>query len=523
MTSQPFAASSIGLDNMKLPSDLEQISGLTVQQTKAGFPTLVVSFEGPNDPMNAQNWSASKKLRNFLAYSYPCFVTSFSSGALSPATGQIAKDFHVSPEVALLSTTTLFLLGYTGGPFVWGPSSDYYGRKIPMMISVFGALCFGAGASSAKDYQTLSLCRFFQGAFGSCGIVIPMAAFADMLNPEFCGYAAIVFVFIVLSGPLIASPISGFTVDNDSLNWRWCSWWTVFANALALVCMSSVVESYTPYLLQQKALKLRHTTGEFSIHAPLDENKRSLKQVLKMLATLPFIMGAKEPILALISIYLAFVYALVYVFLISYDLVFIDGYHMSSGVGGLTLLSLVLGCGLGVAASILDQRRMFHKMASNGGLMIPEWRMPLCSAGAVAFALGLFFFGWTGAYPDHIHWIVPVTSGLVTGFGLLVISYCMFSFIIDVYKINSGPALAMNAIVRSSLGAGFPLFARQMFENLGIQYASTLLGCLAAVMIPVPFAFWRWGPRIRARSTFAMASPPSDAIKAENRGMRADN
>jgi hypothetical protein len=41
-------------------------------------------------------------------------------------------------------------------------------------------------------------------------------------------------------------------------------------------------------------------------------------------------------------------------------------------------------------------------------------------------------------------------------------------------------------MLRSVIAAGFPLFTRQMFANLGIQWAGTLLGCIAAVMIPIP-------------------------------------
>lgn len=55
-------------------------------------------------------------------------------------------------------------------------------------------------------------------------------------------------------------------------------------------------------------------------------------------------------------------------------------------------------------------------------------------------------------------------------------------------------------MLRSAIAAGFPLFSRQMFENLGVQWASTLLGCLAVIMIPIPFAFRILGPRLRSKS-----------------------
>jgi MFS transporter, DHA1 family, multidrug resistance protein len=65
---------------------------------------------------------------------------------------------------------------------------------------------------------------------------------------------------------------------------------------------------------------------------------------------------------------------------------------------------------------------------------------------------------------------------------------------------RAASAVAANIIMRSAVAAGFPLFTRQLFRNLGIQWAGTLLGCIAAIMIPIPFAFHRYGPQLRARS-----------------------
>ena len=42
-----------------------------------------------------------------------------------------------------------------------------------------------------------------------------------------------------------------------------------------------------------------------------------------------------------------------------------------------------------------------------------------------------------------------------------------------------------------------------MFNNLGIEWAATLLGCLAAVMVPIPVLFYLYGAKIRRKSTFA--------------------
>ena len=71
---------------------------------------------------------------------------------------------------------------------------------------------------------------------------------------------------------------------------------------------------------------------------------------------------------------------------------------------------------------------------------------------------------------------------------------------------RAASVFAANTIVRSAVGAAFPLFSRQMFENLGVQWAGTLLGCLGAIMVPIPLVFIRLGPGLRAKSRYVPAT-----------------
>jgi DHA1 family multidrug resistance protein-like MFS transporter len=65
---------------------------------------------------------------------------------------------------------------------------------------------------------------------------------------------------------------------------------------------------------------------------------------------------------------------------------------------------------------------------------------------------------------------------------------------------SAASAVAANIMLRSVIAAGFPLFTRQMFANLGIQWAGTLLACIAAIMIPIPIIFWFYGATLRQKS-----------------------
>lgn len=70
--------------------------------------------------------------------------------------------------------------------------------------------------------------------------------------------------------------------------------------------------------------------------------------------------------------------------------------------------------------------------------------------------------------------------------------------------------------MRSLCGAGFPLFATYMFNGMGIQWASTLLGCVAAVLVPIPVIFYLYGHKIRAKSKIAPSFPAPAQRTATN-------
>ena len=46
-----------------------------------------------------------------------------------------------------------------------------------------------------------------------------------------------------------------------------------------------------------------------------------------------------------------------------------------------------------------------------------------------------------------------------------------------------------------------------MFDALGVNWAGTLLGCVAVLLVPIPIVFLKYGARIRQRSKFAPTFP----------------
>jgi DHA1 family multidrug resistance protein-like MFS transporter len=99
--------------------------------------------------------------------------------------------------------------------------------------------------------------------------------------------------------------------------------------------------------------------------------------------------------------------------------------------------------------------------------------------------------------------IVPTLSGLLTGAGIMTIFLQALNYLIDAYLVVAASAIPANTFLRSFFGAGFPLFATAMFNNLGVDWAGSLLGFLAVAFLPIPFLFYIFGEGLRKSSSYA--------------------
>ena len=143
----------------------------------------------------------------------------FGSSLFSPAAVGVQKEYHVGSEVGTLGTS-LFVLGYAFGPIIWAPMSELYGRRLPIVIASFGFGIFAIGVATAQNVQTVMICRFFDGLFGSCPLAVVAAIFADIYNNETRGLAISCFSATVFMGPLLAPFVGGF-ITESYLGWRW--------------------------------------------------------------------------------------------------------------------------------------------------------------------------------------------------------------------------------------------------------------------------------------------------------------
>jgi len=478
----------------------------------------VVEFDGPSDPLHSQNWPLRKKLLTAVMLGYTTMTSAFTSSIFSSATQVVAMKYGVGQEVGLLGTT-FYVLGFAFGPTLWAPLSELRGRRLPLVLAMFGFSVFSIGCATGKDIQTILICRFFSGFFGACPLAVVAAVFSDMFDNRTRGIAVTLFSMAVFTGPLLAPFIGGFIVESH-LGWRWTEYLaSIMGWAAFILDFFFLEETYPPVILIQKASELRRRTKNWGIHAKQEEIEVDFKELVQKNFSRPMRLLFGEPIVLFLSIYMSFIYGLLYLFLTAYPLVFVGVHGFSSGQSGLTFFGMIAGQIIAGAAVLAQQPWYMRKLTGNNGIPVPEWRLPSVMAGGISFAIGIFWFGWTG-HTASIHWAVPAASGVFTGFGLMSIFLQALNYLVDAYLMFAASAIAGNTFMRSLAGAGFPLFARQMFEGMGIQWASTLLGCVAVVLAPIPFILYKYGAKIRQKSQYAPTfTAPSNTYHEEEESL----
>lgn len=74
------------------------------------------------------------------------------------------------------------------------------------------------------------------------------------------------------------------------------------------------------------------------------------------------------------------------------------------------------------------------------------------------------------------------------------------NYLAGAYGFYAASALSGNTVMRSIFGAALPLAGPTMYAKLTPQWAGTLLGLMEVVLVPIPFVFYKYGDRIRAKS-----------------------
>ncbi|PSN74708.1 MFS general substrate transporter [Corynespora cassiicola Philippines] len=463
------------------------------------IPAPPPALDWDHHPKNARNWTAWRKAYTTLIVSAIGFVSSIATSIYASGSDHLANDFRISPTLSLVPLST-YALGMAFGPMIASPMSETYGRKIVYLATTPIFAIFILGSGFCHNIVALALCRFFAGAFGAPAVSIASATIADTTPPEKRGIPLAIYYSVPFLGSLVGPLIGGFVAPAKG--WRWTQWTTLFFAASIFPLLGFVHESYRKVIIRRIAKR-----ENIELQEPQRDPSKVFRQFFTSTITRPVHMLFTEPIVGFVCLYCSFQFALLYTFIVGSPFVFEVTYGFTQQEQGLSFLGLIVGAICSAVVLILIDWNVYQtkfrefRITSSNSEFPPEHRLYPSMLGSIILPCGIFMFAWT-ARPD-ILWIVPIIAQGITMLGSILAYVGANMYMVDTYgPLYGASAAGANSLARYILTAAFPLFALQMYRALGTNWATSLLGFCTIAMAPIPWVFWKWGPKLRGRSKY---------------------
>lgn len=381
----------------------------------------------------------------------------------------------------------LFCLGM-GGLFTVALSS-YFGRLPILLFWQLMALGTGIWCAAAKSFNSFLAARIVNGFFAIAAQAGGLMWIKDMFffheHPRKIN---------LWSGGIILSPYLGpFTAAFViwKLSWRWAYWIYSILNAVGLILIVLMDETYYDRTLSQE--EQPEWKSRFLRIIGIERRPRG---TFLRSTTRPFIASSKIPV-ALIVVY----YFLNFAWIIGVNATistWLTTFYGFTPKGlGLFYFSGITGSILGEVLGhwIHDMVARFY-LKRHGGCIDPEARLIICYLAGVLMAVGLLILGFALQY--RWHWAYLAVFGGMQVAGINLATTAVNAYLLDSYPEGSGEVGAW-IVVGRTLG-GFMATYVEIPWVTGAGAATVFgiqTGITAAAML-VPLFLQVCGKRMRA-------------------------
>jgi DHA1 family bicyclomycin/chloramphenicol resistance-like MFS transporter len=149
-----------------------------------------------------------------------------------PAFPDIGKEFAVSASAVELSLTTFFV-GLALGQLIYGPLSDRYGRRIPLLIGMSFYCISSIGCALSSGIHMLIVFRVLQALGGCSGMVITRAIVRDLYDNQKSAHIYSVLMLVMGVAPVLAPLVGGYVA-------KYFGWRMIFGvlGTFSLICVA---------------------------------------------------------------------------------------------------------------------------------------------------------------------------------------------------------------------------------------------------------------------------------------------
>ncbi|KAG7038288.1 MFS multidrug transporter [Colletotrichum scovillei] len=386
-----------------------------------------------------------------------------------------------------------YLIGQSIGGVIFPPFSESFGRKNLYIIStgLFSLCCLVVAVSAATP--SIIIGRFFTGLFSSIPTIVTTGSIEDLWDTRARVWWVFLWVLVanigLLAGPIISDAVIGHA------RWNWVFYTAAIVTACVAVLLVTITESRPSVVLATTAANARRESQHQTLVTRLF-GQREPFDVLRPLRLL-----FTEPIVFMVSITTAVSFGIIYLFTQVLPIV----YH-TSGLNGspknVQFLAIILGTLLSILTRGYDLCVLTRRSAQNLPIT-PENKLAGFLIGAPLLSISLWWFAWTIPPFAYLHWAIPTSALVLTGYALNEFNYVLAGYLTDCYEQYAASSVGAMAITRSVFSAAFPLLGKGLFQTLGFNLATTVLAAVASVLCIIPPLLLRYGRKFREKSVLA--------------------
>jgi DHA1 family bicyclomycin/chloramphenicol resistance-like MFS transporter len=186
-------------------------------------------------------------------------IMPLSTDLYLPALPTIARDLNVSPGAAQF-TLAVFLIGVAIGQVAYGPITDKYGRKTPLLLGLAVYMLGSLVCAIAPTINILIGGRFLQALGASASAVITPSIARDLWSGKTLADRLSLLFLVVGAAPLLAPSLGGLLLTQ--WNWHALFWCLVLFGLLVTLAVTRLSETSSPH--ERAGARLRDAASTYA-------------------------------------------------------------------------------------------------------------------------------------------------------------------------------------------------------------------------------------------------------------------
>jgi len=138
-------------------------------------------------------------------------------------------------------TISGYLLGFAFGQLFWGPVSDRFGRKVPLMLGIAIVVLGAAGCALSTDAVQLIASRIVQALGASAGVVLGRAMVRDLFHKDEAARMLSTLMLIMGVAPMLGPSVGAQILAFSS--WHYIFWSLVAIGITTFLGVARTAES----------------------------------------------------------------------------------------------------------------------------------------------------------------------------------------------------------------------------------------------------------------------------------------